>query len=68
MFEGILEEHAGRAYCLTSGFRVDRVASGERASAGSGLGETMTQVMPALYEGGALRPLQSLNLRERSMA
>jgi predicted DNA-binding antitoxin AbrB/MazE fold protein len=44
---------------------VDRVASGERASALSGLEEAMTKVIPAIYEGGALRPLQSLNLGEK---
>jgi predicted DNA-binding antitoxin AbrB/MazE fold protein len=65
VFEGILEEHGGRAYCLTSGFRVDRVVSGKRASAVSGLEETMTKVIPAIFEGGALRPLQSLNLGEK---
>lgn len=55
----------GRVGCLTSASRVGTLESRRRASALPELGEMMTALIPAIYEGGILRPLEPVDLAER---
>ena len=55
----------GRVGCLTSASRVGTLKFRGRSSALPELGEMMTALIPAIYEGGILRPLEPVDLAER---
>lgn len=57
-------EDACGATSLTSGSRMGRVTANQRPSVIPRLEQTVTALIPAIYEGGVLRPLGPLDLGE----